>query len=85
MPSAGQVEVNIEDFHVIITFLITFRYLSFTMTIILDNMNTVLIKQDPVMVANHKDEPPDTEDLLLKDSFRLFDSRYCVNGELVFK
>merc|ERR1711892_1100865 len=39
-----------------------------------DNMNTVLIKQDPVMVANHKDEPPDPDtDFILQDSLPLFD------------
>ena len=41
-------------------------------------MNTVLIKQDPVMVANHKDEPPDPDtDFILQDSLPLFDNRYC--------
>merc|ERR1719450_1342239 len=40
-----------------------------------DNMNTVLIKQDPVMVANHKDEPPDPDtDFILQDSLPLFDN-----------
>jgi len=39
-----------------------------------ENMNTVLIKQDPVMVTNHKDEPPDPEDFILQDSLPLFDS-----------
>ena len=38
-------------------------------------MNTVLIKQDPVMVGNHKDEPPDPEDFILHDSLPLFDQR----------
>ena len=39
-------------------------------------MNTVLIKQDPVMVANHKDEPPDPDtDFILQDSLPLFDNR----------
>ena len=42
-------------------------------------MNTVLIKQDPVMVANHKDEPPDPDtDFILQDSLPLFDNRYCL-------
>ena len=41
-------------------------------------MNTVLIKQDPVMVANHKDEPPDPDtDFILQDSLPLFDNR-CI-------
>ena len=40
-------------------------------------MSTVLIKQDPVMVANHKDEPPDPDtDFILQDSLPLFDNRY---------
>jgi uncharacterized C2H2 Zn-finger protein len=40
-----------------------------------DHMNTVLIKQDPVMVADHKDEPPDPEtDFILQDSLPLFDN-----------
>ena len=38
-------------------------------------MNTVLMKQDPVMVANHKDEPPDHEDFILHDALPLFDNR----------
>ena len=37
---------------------------------------SVLIKQDPVMVANHKDEPPDPDtDFILQDSLPLFDNR----------
>ena len=41
-------------------------------------MSTVLIKQDPVMVANHKDEPPDPDtDFILQDSLPLFDNRYA--------
>jgi hypothetical protein len=36
-------------------------------------MNNVMIKQDPVMVANHKDEP--TDDFILQDSLPLFDNR----------
>merc|ERR1719189_103538 len=44
-------------------------------TSIHDHMNTVLIKQDPVMVADHKDEPPDPEtDFILQDSLPLFDN-----------
>jgi len=40
-----------------------------------DHMNTVLIKQDPVMVADHKDEPPDPDtDFILQDSLPLFDN-----------
>lgn len=39
-----------------------------------DNMNTVLIKQDPVMVANHKDEPPDTDFILQDSGLALFDN-----------
>jgi hypothetical protein len=39
-------------------------------------MNNIMIKQDPVMVANHKDEPPDPEDFILQDSLPLFDNRY---------
>ena len=40
-----------------------------------NHMNTVLIKQDPVMVANHKDEPPDPDtDFILQDSLPLFDN-----------
>lgn len=40
-------------------------------------MSTVLIKQDPVMVANHKDEPPDPDtDFILQDSLPFFDNRY---------
>ena len=47
-----------------------------TIMFISDNMNTVLIKQDPVMVANHKDEPPDPDtDFILQDSLPLFDNR----------
>lgn len=42
-------------------------------------MSTVLIKQDPVMVANHKDEPPDPDtDFILQDSLPLFDNRYVM-------
>ena len=42
-----------------------------------ENVSTVLIKQDPVMVANHKDEPPDPDtDFILQDSLPLFDNRY---------
>jgi hypothetical protein len=41
----------------------------------LDSMNNIMIKQDPVMVANHKDEPPDPEDFILQDSLPLFDNR----------
>lgn len=42
-------------------------------------MNAVLIKQDPVMVANHKDEPPDSDtDFILQDSLPLFDNRLTV-------
>ena len=41
-----------------------------------ENVSTVLIKQDPVMVANHKDEPPDPDtDFILQDSLPLFDNR----------
>ena len=50
--------------------LITVLFLS------LDSMNNVMIKQDPVMVANHKDEPLDPEDFILQDSMPLFDNRY---------
>ena len=40
-----------------------------------EHMNTILIKQDPVMVANHKDEPPDPDtDFILQDSLPLFDN-----------
>jgi hypothetical protein len=40
-----------------------------------EHMNTVLIKQDPVMVTNHKDEPPDPDtDFILQDSLPLFDN-----------
>merc|ERR1719325_506546 len=40
-----------------------------------ENVSTVLIKQDPVMVANHKDEPPDPDtDFILQDSLPLFDN-----------
>jgi hypothetical protein len=39
-----------------------------------------MIKQDPVMVANHKDEPPDPEDFILQDSIPLFDNRYGTYG-----
>ena len=42
-------------------------------------MNTVLIKQDPVMVGNHKDEPPDPEDFILHDSLPLFDQRLVID------
>ena len=42
----------------------------------LESVSTVLIKQDPVMVAHHKDEPPDPEDFILEDSLPLFDNRY---------
>ena len=50
-------------------------------------MNTVLIKQDPVMVGNHKDEPPDPEDFILHDSLPLFDQRLvCYDLDLaIFK
>ena len=41
-------------------------------------MSTVLIKQDPVMVANHKDEPPDPEDFILQDALPLFDNRWAI-------
>ena len=38
--------------------------------------STVLIKQDPVMVAHHKDEPPDPDtDFILQDTLPLFDNR----------
>ena len=43
--------------------------------LILDSMNTVLIKQDPVMVGSHKDEPPDPEDFMLQDTLPLFENR----------
>ena len=44
-----------------------------------ENVSTVLIKQDPVMVANHKDEPPDPDtDFILQDSLPLFDNRYVI-------
>lgn len=39
-------------------------------------MNTVLIKQDPVMVGSHKDEPPDPEDFMLQDTLPLFENRF---------
>ena len=45
-----------------------------------DSMNNIMIKQDPVMVANHKDEPPDPEDFILQDSLPLFDNRYGTYG-----
>ena len=44
----------------------------------LDSMNNIMIKQDPVMVANHKDEPLDPEDFILHDSLPLFDNRYGI-------
>merc|ERR1712012_725796 len=51
-------------------------------TSIQDQMNTVLIKQDPVMVADHKDEPPDPEtDFILQDSLPLFDSSLMESGD----
>jgi len=44
-------------------------------------MSTVLIKQDPVMVANHKDEPPDPEDFILQDALPLFDNSLMEPGD----
>ena len=48
-----------------------------SLTVFLTSENvSVLIKQDPVMVANHKDEPPDPDtDFILQDSLPLFDNR----------
>ena len=46
---------------------------------LLDCMNTMLMKQDPVMVtANHKDEFQDHDDFILTDA--LFDNRYAIQS-----
>lgn len=46
---------------------------------LLDCMNTMLMKQDPVMVtANHKDEFQDHDDFILTDA--LFDNRYALQS-----
>lgn len=46
-----------------------------------DSMNNIMIKQDPVMVANHKDEPLDPEDFILQDSMPLFDNSLMDSNE----